>query len=194
MDMFKNAGQHKGMLAGKVTFETVAIETPEAMAIDAMLRDAHMMGDKFHESIHRLMQLAGGVRRQTFKNRVHLSGREVFSRILFGDPSYAGTGAINWGALGTGNGAINDADTTLNAEAVRKQIGNKTRSGDSMTFYFYYSTSDWDGMVEEFGTFIDGTASADSGDMYNRVRDLGWVKSATEALTVSVQFDINAET
>jgi hypothetical protein len=40
--------------------------------------------------------------------------------------------------------------------------------------------------------FIDGDAAADSGQLFNHALTGGWTKTDTEAMTVSVQININA--
>lgn len=123
------------------------------------------------------------------KNQVVLTGRAVLTRILGGDFTY--TGEINYGALGTASTAINDSQTQLATEVKRKLYASRTRSNDQLNIDFYYSKADTNGTYQEFGTFIDGTSSANTGQMWNRVLTGGWTKSSSEAMTVAIQFNIN---
>jgi hypothetical protein len=113
----------------------------------------------------------------------------VFARILAGDTTY--TGAINYGALGSGSTAVSSANTQLATEVKRKLYGTRTQTGAQANLDFYYSKSDTNGTYNEFGTFIDGTATVNTGQLYNRVLTGGWTKSASESMTVSLQVDIN---
>ena len=55
---------------------------------------------------------------------------------------------------------------------------------------FFYAKADTNGTYEEFGTFIDGTASADTGQMFTHLITGSWVKTASESMTVACQYTI----
>ena len=66
-------------------------------------------------------------------------------------------------------------------------------AGASTDFDFFFSQLDTSGTYEEFGMFIDGDASADSGQLFNHALTGGWAKTNAEAImTVSAQININA--
>ena len=176
----------KKMWKGKITFQCFDINTPLKEEVDNILgRAMNVSGEYFNEMLNLLTPKSDKV----FYNQIVLSGRSVFAQRLFGTTTYTGT--INYGAVGTSDQAVSDSDIKLVTEAKRKGIATKTISGDSVSFRFYFSKADVAGTLEEFGTFIDGTASADSGQLFNRALTGGWVKSASESLTVTVQFDLN---
>jgi len=183
--------KEQGGVMGLVTFTSYDIEgIPEAESIDKQLSQAvDMPNEIYSRLVARLKELCD-FREYTFQNQVHLSGRSIFARLLVDDTTY--TGEINYGALGTSTAVIADSDTTLTTEVARKGIATRSRTDDSVSIDFYYSKGDTNGTYEEFGCFVDGTATADTGQMFNRVLTGGWDKSATEAMTVSVQIDINA--
>jgi hypothetical protein len=176
---------------GRITFTNFLIEdNQEAKDIEAFLNLAvDIPLEVFEEKTKRLREICKISREETFENQIVLVGREVFARRLVNDTTY--TGIINYGALGTSSTAINDAQTQLVAEVKRKGVAVYSRSGDTSTLRFFYSKTDWNGTAQEFGTFIDGSSSANTGQMFNRVLTGGWVKTALEALTVTVQFDLN---
>lgn len=174
---------------GRVTFTSLEVVGEEAERLEALLSAAvDMPAAVFEKNLARLRELCT-VREVTYDNQIVLVGREVFARRLINDLTYSGV--INYGALGSGSTAINDADVALDTEVKRKAVAARSRSGDTVTVRFFYSKSDTNGTYNEFGTFIDGTTAADSGQMFNRVLTGGWVKSALEALTVTAQFDLN---
>jgi hypothetical protein len=176
---------------GLVTFTSLEVIGEEAEKLEKMLSEAiDMPVATFEKHFAKLRSLCK-VREYTFENQIVLVGREVFARRLINDLTY--TGVINYGALGTSSTAISDAQTQLVAEVKRKGIATRSRTGDTVTVRFFYSKSDWNGTAEEFGTFIDATGTANSGQMFNRVLTGGWVKSALEALTVTAQFDLNPQ-
>lgn len=188
-DLENKVVEKKKFAKGLVTFTNFVIDSKEAEEIDSFLKLAIDIPHEIYEQkIARLREICK-VREYTFENQIVLVGREVFTRILTNDTTY--TGIINYGALGTSATAISDAQTTLVAEVKRKGVAVYSRTGDSATVRFFYSKADTSGTYQEFGTFIDGTSTVDTGVMFNRVLTGGWTKSASESLTVTVQFDLN---
>lgn len=184
------APEQSSGIKGIVTLKTFDVASEEAAQIDAYLKDAKDMPyDVFQYYVTQLDRMCYG-RTASFQNLVVQAGRVEIVKQLSGESSTALP--ISYGALGTGNTAVNASDTTLVTEAVRKGVASKTRTNTTLSIDFYYSKTDWNGTAQEFGTFINGSATADTGTLFNRVLTGGWAKSATEALTVSVQFDLNA--
>ncbi len=176
---------------GIVTLTIYAVEGREAEAIDRELQAAKDIPPKGYFHLLRLLADTGGYRRhKVVKNLVVTSGRAVLARLLAGDETYSG--AINYGALGTGSTAPAAGNTALVAEAVRKQYATRSQSGTTVSLDFYFAKADGSGTYQEFGTFIDGASSANSGQLFNRVLTGGWPKTALEAMTVSQQIDINS--
>lgn len=189
MTIEKTLSEKKKFARGLVTMSSFKIDSKEAEEIDAFLSTAiDIPTDIYNEKVNRLREICT-VREHTFENQIVLVGREVFARRLANDTTY--TGIINYGALGTGSTAINDADTVLDTEVKRKGVAVYTRTTDSVTIRFFYSKADTNGTYNEFGTFIDGTSTVDTGQLFNRVLTGGWVKTSSESLTVTVQFDLN---
>jgi len=185
----KKIKEEKKFAKGRVTFTTFKIDSTTAERIDRFLKTAKNIPEELYlKHINHLKKICE-FKEYTFENRIVMVGREVFTRRLTNDLTY--TGVINYGALGSGSTAISDADIKLDTEVKRKAVATYARTTDSATIRFYYSKADTSGTYNEFGTFIDGTASADSGQMFNRVLTGGWTKSASESLTVTVQFDLN---
>ena len=180
----------KSGITGRVTITTLPIHTPQASRIDALLAKASLMDTEAYLGLlNQLRSMCDHTRQASYDNLVTARGREVLTRLLNGDTTY--TGAITHGALGTGSIAPVAGNLALGTEVARKQIASRSRVGTTLTIDFYYSKSDTNGTYQEFGTFIDGALTADSGQLFNRVLTGGWTKSATEAMTISVQFDIN---
>lgn len=174
---------------GVITFQNFLINSEEADKLQQELGAMEGVSmDVFDAHVKKLGELCG-VRQISFENQIVLSGRSVFAMILNDETTY--TGAVNYGAVGTGSTAISDADTTLDTEAKRKAVATRSRTNDSVTLRFFFTKADVSGTLNEFGTFIDGTSTADTGQLFNRALTGGWVKSSSEALTVTVQFDLN---
>jgi hypothetical protein len=123
-------------------------------------------------------------------NLVTTLGRNVVARPLTGDATYSGQ--INYGALGSSSTAVNNSDTKLGTEVFRKLFSSHTTDGNNLAYIdFLYSAADTSGTYNEFGNFIDGTASADSGIIWSHILTGGWVKSSAQTLFVSCQYTIS---
>ena len=128
------------------------------------------------------------VREYAVENIIVTVGRAVLAQRLANDTTY--TGIINYGALGSDNTTPVNGNTTLGTEVFRK-VTASTSDTDNIAFIdFFYSKADTNGTYEEFGTFIDGTASADTGQMFTHALTGSWVKTASESMTVAVQYTI----
>ena len=130
------------------------------------------------------------VSKYTFKNRVLLAARTMQVGRLVGVTTY--TGIINYGAVGTGTTAVADSDVDLDNEIARKLYATRSNTDDELTIDFFYTKADFDDTVEESGLIIDGTATADSGLLFNRALTGGWSKTSLEAMTVSIVVSIDA--
>lgn len=177
-------------IIGQIAFNNFLIDSPRAREIDALLRNARDITSDRWYALMRELSLLCSIRSTRRRNLVVLTGREVIARRLIGDLTYSGT--INYGALGTDDTAVDAGDTALGAEAARKLFARRSRTNAQVNFDFFYSQADTDGTYEEFGLFIDGEDSADSGQLFNHVLTGGWAKTDTEAMTVSVTLNVNA--
>lgn len=123
-------------------------------------------------------------------NLITTTGRNVLARLLTGDTTYSGQ--INYGALGTQvSPSPANGDTQLGTEVFRKLVSSHSASNNVAFVDFFYTASDTNGTYTEFGNFIDGTGSANTGRLFSRLATGGWVKSAFESLFVSCQYTIN---
>lgn len=78
------------------------------------------------------------------------------------------------------------ADTALGNGLVRASIGAVSRSGLSADFRFFYADATTpDDTYEEFGMFVDGTATVGTGRIFNHLKfTTQMVKSAGEDHTI----------
>jgi hypothetical protein len=128
---------------------------------------------------------------QSKHNLITTRGRNVLCRLLAGDTTYSGQ--VNYGALGTGvSPSPSSSSTQLATEVYRKIYSSHTQDGANTSFIdFFYAAGDTNGTYTEFGNFIDGTSSANSGQMFSYVATGGWVKTSLQSLFVSCQYIIN---
>lgn len=108
-------------------------------------------------------------------------GRSVLAQRLGGDTTYTGT--VNYTALGSDNTAPVVGDATLGTEVYRKALSSGTDSSNIAYLETFYTASETTGTYEEYGMFIDGTGSADTGQLFNRFVS-SITKSGTETLNV----------
>jgi hypothetical protein len=113
------------------------------------------------------------------ENLLANTGKNVFARLLTGDVTYSGE--ITYGALGNGaSPSFSSADTQLNSEVGRKAVSDAAYDGSIAYIDFFFASGDIaDGTYTEWATFIDGTASADSGQAFSLLATGDWVKSGS---------------
>jgi hypothetical protein len=130
----------------------------------------------------RLMQAlidTGAVQRMKYNtNLIPTTGRNVLARLLAGDTTYSGE--VDYGALGDGNTAFTNASTTLNNELFRSQADSQAYDDNIAYIDWFVESGDIaDQTFEEFGAFIDGNGSADTGQAWSLLVTGGWVKSGS---------------
>jgi hypothetical protein len=121
-------------------------------------------------------------------NLIPTVGRNVLARLLAGDPTYSGE--VDWGALGTAvSPSFTNASTQLGTEAYRAQATSQAFD-DEITYidWFIASGDVADQTFTEFGAFIDGSASADTGQAWSLLATGGWVKSGS--MFISAKYTI----
>ena len=123
-------------------------------------------------------------------NLVTTIGRNVLARLLAGDTTYSGQ--INYGALGSSSTTPNNSDTQLGTEVYRKIFASHTTDGNNVAYVdFFYAATDTNGTYNEFGNFIDGTASANTGQIFSHILTGGWTKTNLQSLFISCQYTLS---
>lgn len=178
-------------LHGRAIASVFALKSDEALYWDRVLGEMQNASrERFCEAMDALTRTARRTMTFHVKNLVVDRGCETLAAFLAGETTY--TGGINYGALGSGSTAVAAGNTTLATEVFRKTYASRGRSSKSTTIDYYFSKSDTNGTYNEFGCFVAGTATANSGQLYNRLLTGGWTKSASEAMTVSIIQDVTA--
>lgn len=122
------------------------------------------------------------------ENITTTEGRNVFARLLSGDNTYSGN--ISHCALGDDNTAPAIGDTQLVNEVYRKALSSGTYANNIAYLETFFTATEDTGTYEEYGFFIDGTGSANSGQIFNRFTTQT-VKSNTETMNVQSQVTIS---
>lgn len=167
--------------------------SPEADKLDKQITEL-VAGPRFagfaevyQNLIEQLKQFQ--VREYATNNIIVTRGRSVLAARLANDTAFSGV--INYGALGSSSTAPTNADTQLTAEVFRKTVASASDTNNVAFIDFFYSKADTNGTYQEFGTFIDGTGTANSGQLFTHALTGGWVKTSSESMTVSCQYTIN---
>lgn len=125
------------------------------------------------------------IQRQEVDNLVTNVGKYVYARLLAGDTTYSG--AINWLGVGTGLSTPSVTDTLLETEIARTQAQapTPTRVNNEVTYEYFFSASEAIGTLREVGAFIDGTASLDTGQLFDRSQ-INIEKTSLNSLTIQL--------
>ena len=135
------------------------------------------------------LQASGAILAHDFKtNIIPTVGRSVLARRLAGNTTY--TGEIDYGALGSGTTAFTNASTQLNTEVYRKQAASQAYDNNIAYIDWFIAAGDVANQTfNEFGAFIDGTGTANSGQAFSLLLTGGWVKSGS--MFISGKYTIN---
>lgn len=114
-------------------------------------------------------------------------GLGVLARLLANDTTYSGY--INYAGLGTGTTTAVATDTSLETETFRNQQFSASFTGTKALLTAFYDTGEVEGTFKEFGNFIDGTATADSGQLFSRV-NINWTKNLIDTMTISQEYTL----
>lgn len=125
------------------------------------------------------------------KNVIPLVGRAAIARRLGNIASKTNEGMVTYGAVGTGTTAAQASDTQLGAELARKPIASAYVTGQTVVIRTYFTTSEANGDLKEFGLFgEDASAAADSGTLMERVA-INKTKTSAKTLTIESQITIS---
>lgn len=122
------------------------------------------------------------------ENMTTTVGRSVLCQRLAGINTYSAN--VNYTALGTDATAPTVSQTQLVAETYRKALSSGTFLNNIAYLETFFTASEVSGAFNEFANFIDGTGSANTGQMFNRFTQ-AVIKSLVETLNVSSQITIN---
>lgn len=191
-----NAINNQAKIVGIHTFRAYDTSSLEAKGIEYLMGLLVTFRSVIPRTLHRTAYRALLARLQAYKTRemvvhnlVATVGRSVIAQRLANVTTY--TGVINYGALGSSTTAPANGDTQLGTEVFRKVVASSSYTSNVAFVDFFYSKADTSGTYQEFGTFIDGTGSANSGKLFTHALTGGWTKSSSESMTVSCQYTIS---
>lgn len=117
------------------------------------------------------------------------TGSNQFLKRLIGDTTYTGT--INYLAIGTGSTAPAVSDTQLQTEVARALYITREEISTTQARIktFFTDANLTNGTYYEIGSFIDGTASANTGKIFNRAL-FGTPYAKSSGTDTTIQLDI----
>jgi len=125
------------------------------------------------------------LREATYENIIPTVGRSALAARSANDLTY--TNVINYGALGSSGTTPTNSDITLGTETYRKATSSQTNASNIAYISNFYTATETTGTYAEAGWFIDGTASADTGQLFSHFL-ISVTKSNVETLTVESTF------
>jgi hypothetical protein len=120
------------------------------------------------------------------KNVVCNAGFNAVIKRLTGVTTYTGT--INKMVLGTGTTTASATDTQLLTESYRNNTASATDVANVAYLTAYFTEGECNGTYKEFGNVIDGTASANTGQLWTHLAGLNWIKTSLVVLVVSCKY------
>lgn len=141
---------------------------------------------KLHPRFMRWYQLGNLLSTDVHKNVICNAGFNAICRRLANDTTY--TGIINKMLLGTGTTTAAAADTQLATEAYRNATASGTASANIAYLTAYFTEAECSGTYKEFGNVIDGTGSANTGQLFSHLAGLTWVKTSVVVLVVDCKY------
>lgn len=124
---------------------------------------------------------------QYYHNLVTTIGKTLVAEFLGLNTPSVPSLRPNYCAVGTGTNAPALTDTQLQTELDRTTLASNSASGVVAYLTAYFGAADAIGTLKEAGLFINGSASANTGSLFNRVA-INVTKSGSETLTID--FDI----
>lgn len=178
-------------------FTVCDISSPKAMKIQAKILElARKPFENRKEFAYWTAQLRSlfGEMELVQPNVFCTAARSAIAKRMAGTLTYSGT--INYGALGTSTTSPGASDTQLGAEVYRDTVSSVDISNAANAIiilsFFYSSNSFTNANVNEFGTVIDGTASANTGQLGTHVAFASTInKTNTKSLTVDAQYTLS---
>jgi len=142
-------------------------------------------GSKFmHRCAHLLTNIT------TRKNLTTTGGREFLASILCNSSTETNKYITHF-AIGDDASAASVGDTALGNEVFRKAVSSALESSNVANISTFLGASEANFDWEEWGHFVDGTGTADSGILFSHHIDSSVSKSSPNTVTVDSTYSLN---
>ncbi len=124
-------------------------------------------------------------RKITYKNIIPTVSRQQIAKALAGSITLAAEIKVNFQELGTGTNAPANGDTGLQTAtgSTRKALSSAGFSANQLNLTSFWAVGEATGTWREFGSFINGTSTSNSGVLFNRVA-INITVTGADALTI----------
>ena len=132
------------------------------------------------------------IRAYKYCNIIPTVARQQIAKALSNNIATKAEIAINYQELGTGVTTPANSDTGLETPdgTTRKAVSSLAYSSNKVTVTCFWVAGEATGTWKELGTFINGTASSNSGTLFNHV-SIDVVVGASNSLTLDGEVTIN---
>lgn len=175
--------QEKTALKGVWKITLADVVTSEARRLQAKIKRLRDRGDD-PKLMRRLIDQLNGKFGQApifVENIIPTAGRSVLAQRLANTTTY--TGIINKVGLGSNSTPVANGDTILGTETYRNAAASLTYANNIAYITGFFTAAEVSGTFAEAGLFIDGTASANTGQLFSHVL-IAVTKSAAQTLTI----------
>lgn len=125
--------------------------------------------------------------REKKHNIISISTLELLAKVLSGE--FTSSVGINYCALGTNITPLVESSTQLGTEIYRNQPTSVARSGKSVNVVAFFDQGETSGTYTEFGNFLDGTATANSG-LACSLLNVNWTKAVNDTMTINQSYTL----
>lgn len=165
--------------------------TAEQKAFNENLKKQYDNGIISREDYRKSLFYGKEKQKITIKNKISkVAGFSIVAKFLVGQGS-AYTGGINKALFGDGSGTTSENDTQLFHEIFRNDEASRSAIGNQVLLTAFIDTTEFSGDITEFGNCINGTATADTGELWSHIAGFLWTKDNSSTLTVSQLYTIN---
>lgn len=175
---------------GLAGFHTFTKFTPATLADQRLLDElekyyADGRGAEFIEKcLHMIKQ------KFTRKNLTTTAGREWLCKVICNTSTQTNDYVTHF-AIGTDTTPAAEGDTTLGSESFRKSVSSAAESSNTANISTFIGASEANFAWEEWGHFVDGTATTDSGVLFSHYIDSTINKSSPDTVTVDSVFTLS---
>lgn len=153
-------------------------------AQQAMQEALAVSREKFKETVDAFLR-SGDAELVVYENLVTTVGKTLLAKAVASGLASTTEAKISYQELGTGATAPSYADTGLQTPSggTRKAITSLAYSANVVSLTAFWAVGEATGTWAEFGTFIGGTETSNSGTLWNRIATSATVAS-DKALTI----------
>ena len=126
----------------------------------------------------------------TRKNLTTTAGREWLAQVMCNTQSTTNN-YLNYFAIGDDATAATAGDTALGNEIFRKEVSSSADDSNTANISTFIAANEANDDWEEWGHFVDGTASTDSGTLFSHYIDSTISKSSPDTVTVDSVYTLS---